>query len=621
VAHEARSDKPDNRGLIYRAIPVAAADIDSKAREVKISFSSEEPVMRYDWRNEMTYLEVLDHAPENADISRLNNKGAFLVNHNTDDQVGAFVRGSVRIDPDRVGRGTVKLSRSARGEEILADMVDDIRGLVSFGYQTTKLLSKETKDGQEIRRYAFRAYEASSVPIPADETVGVGRSEPTPTPIPLTQKKMNTDTVPAPAAPPLPTPGLELGRESSRKSEIDAIATHIGDRIPGIAQMAKDAVALGRSVEQFRADVFAKLPNSQPAQPLAPLDVKPKDLARYSLARAISAKVSGKFDGFEAEMNQEIALKHGRAADGFWVPDEIMARNAIAGTPTLGGMLVQVDNKGDLFIEMLRNKSQVISLGARTLNLSRGCTIPRQNGAHVANWVTETTASTLSGANFQHLTLTPKAITSNVQYSKLLLMESDPSVDGILRDDITAQLGLAIDLAALHGTGSAQPVGIIGTSGIGSVLLSTNGLAINNATAYPLMVSLESLVAAANADSGSLAYLMRPTIRGALKSTQKFGANTSVAVWEDGMVNGYRAEVSNQVSAALTEGTATTITTPVFFGNWNELIVASFGSTDLVVDEYTLAANRVVKILAHRYVDIGVRHGASFAVAGGILGG
>ena len=46
-------------------------------------------------------------------------------------------------------------------------------------------------------------------------------------------------------------------------------------------------------------------------------------------------------------------------------PDEALARNYVAATNTLGGFLVQTQNLGDMFIELLRNKSQVLNLGAR----------------------------------------------------------------------------------------------------------------------------------------------------------------------------------------------------------------------------------------------------------------
>ena len=230
-------------------------------------------------------------------------------------------------------------------------------------------------------------------------------------------------------------------------------------------------------------------------------------------------------------------------------------------------------------------------------------------------------ASTLTAINFQNLTLTPQAITAYHQYSKQLLQTANPSIDALVRDDITQTIALAIDLAALHGSGSGQPTGIINTSGIGSVAAKADGvlLATNAATNYPQLVSLESLVAASNADVGSMAYLMRPGHRGALKGVQRFTSTDSPVFSPDGMVNGYKAAVSNQILTNLTTGTATTICSAIFFGNWNELLIASFGSTDLVIDPYTAGANGVVRLYARRWCDIGVRHSASFSVLGGIL--
>jgi len=181
-------------------------------------------------------------------------------------------------------------------------------------------------------------------------------------------------------------------------------------------------------------------------------------------------------------------------------------------------------------------------------------------------------------------------------------------------------LAIAIDLAALHGSGTLQPVGIAGTTGIGTVALAANAQALGNATAYPALVSLEATVAGSNADAGALAFLMRPSHRGSLRTSTRF-ASTDTPVWEP-MSNqcvGYRSEVTNQIATNLTTGTATTICSAIFFGNWQDLLIASFGSTDLVVDPYTAGANGVVRLYARRWCDIGVRHPASFAILGGIL--
>jgi HK97 family phage major capsid protein len=258
-----RTNKPDERGLIYRDIPLDASAVDAKSREVHIAFSSEEPVIRYDWETGKDYLEVLDHSGSNADLSRLNNGGAFLVNHNTDDQVGSFKKGSVKVDADKIGRGIVKMSRSARGTEILDDMVDNIRGLVSFGYQTTKLVKTEQKDGMECRTYGFRAFEASTVPIPADTTVGVGRSqEPTESKQNLTTKNM-TETPPAPApalAAPVAAPAVVRSESEIRAqvlkdtSELIAIGRKFNKN-----DEAQKALTAGMSPADFRKEIMDSL--------------------------------------------------------------------------------------------------------------------------------------------------------------------------------------------------------------------------------------------------------------------------------------------------------------------------------------------------------------------------
>jgi len=602
----------------FRSSPIDCAAMDAEKRTVDLAFSSELPVER-GWG-----VEILDHNPASVDLSRLNGGGALLVDHDTRDQVGVVEMAS--IGNDKKGRATVRFGNSARAQEIFQDVKDGIRKLVSVGYRINKMVTDKVEKGVEtLRATSWTPMEISIVSVPADPSVGIGRSATENFEVPVTgleternQTMSDQNTAPA--------PNVEAIREQanreqlSRINEINAIASRLEGRVSNIKDLAADAVKQGVSVDSFRTTALNAIPNAEPVQAAPKLDIKPKEASRYSISRAIAGQMNGRLEGFEAEMNQEWAKQTGRSANGFWIPDEIMARNAVAGTGTLGGMLVQTDNLAAEFIEVLRNKSQVLNLGARVLNLPRQVTIPRQSAAATANWVGETVASTLSGIQLQQLTLTPQAISANVQYAKMLLMENNPSIDALLRDDITNILGIAIDLAALHGTGSGQPTGIISTSGIGSVLLATNGLAINNSTAYPAMVSLESTVAAANADNGSLAYLLRPSVRGTLRTTQRF-TSTNTPVFENGTINGYRAEVSNQVSNLLTTGTASTITTPVFFGNWQELLVANFsgGGTDLVVDPYTAGANGVVRLYARRWVDIGVRHAASFAVLGGII--
>ncbi len=611
-------------GIMYRSDKIDRSAIDTEKRTVDLSFSSEQPVGR-NFGN-----EILDHSAESVDLSRLNSGGAVLVDHNASDQVGVVE--NARIDPlTRKGRATVRFGKSARAQEIFQDVNDGIRSLVSVGYRVNKMVSQTIEDGEETYRVTrWQPMEISLVSIPADTSVGVGRDTETTFDTEIEDMKRSIALLdPAPlgaitgGTPTAPAATVNHARE------IIAMAQRLETKIPNVRKMADDAISAGHTAEEFRAQALEHLPEAKPIGEPGKLDVKPKEWGRYSISRAISmltqsATSGGKVDGFEKEISDEIALKRGVKPQGLFMPDEAMVtghRSYVAATGTLGAMLIDTDNLGDQFIPLLRNRARVLQLGARVLNLTNPVTIPRQNAAGATNFVAETTAATLGTGNFTQITLTPQAVSAFQQYSKQLLLEGNPSIDALIRDDIMNEIALKIDLAALHGGASASGAsnGIAGTSGIGSVALSSNGLALGNTTAYPAMVSLESLIAAANADVASMGYLMRAGHRGALKTSARF-ANSNTPVWEtNNTVNGYNAQVTQQIATNLTTGTATTICSMIFFGDWNQLIVANFGATDLVVDPYVLAVNGVVRVIARRWFDIGVRQAGAFAVLGGVL--
>jgi len=84
-------------------------------------------------------------------------------------------------------------------------------------------------------------------------------------------------------------------------------------------------------------------------------------------------------------------------------------------------------------------------------------------------------------------------------------------------------------------------------------------------------------------------------------------------VWEDGIVNGYNATVSNQVPSNLTKGTSSGVCSAILFGNFADLIIGQWGALDLTVDPYTGSTSGTVRVVALQDVDIAVRHAESFA--------
>lgn len=357
----------------------------------------------------------------------------------------------------------------------------------------------------------------------------------------------------------------------------------------------------------------------------AEIGMSTRDAQRYSIVRAIramTAHLTGSRNAlqeaaFELEASAAVAKRVGREPKGFFVPLEVQRqaieqRDLVTSTNTAGGYTVATDLLAQSFIELLRNRLVVQAAGATVLSdLQGNVAIPRQTGGATAYWVAENATVTESQQAFDQVTLTPKTVGAFTDYSRRLLAQSSIDVEAFVRSDLATVLALAIDRAALHGTGASnQPLGIASTTGIGSVAGGTNGAA----PTFAHIVSLETEVAIDNADLGALAYITNARVRGRLKTTEK-AINTAQFVWSDGPtpLNGYPAFVSNQVRNDLDKGTSVGVCSAIFFGNWRDLLIGMWGTLDILVDPYTGSTAGTTRVVAMQDVDIAVRHPESFA--------
>ncbi len=157
----------------YRSATFGKESVNEETRTVELSFSSEEPYER--WIFGERAMEILDHSPGAMRLSRLNDGGALLMDHNTKDQIGVIEK--AEIGQDRKGRALVRFGKSARAEEVFQDVIDGIRKNVSFSYDThVWKIEKEESGMKWYRMTDFEPLEISLVSVPADKSVGVGRS-------------------------------------------------------------------------------------------------------------------------------------------------------------------------------------------------------------------------------------------------------------------------------------------------------------------------------------------------------------------------------------------------------------------------------------------------------------
>lgn len=583
-------------GRTERALQVERAAVDEAARTATLAFASEYPYERA-WG-----IEILDCTATAMRQGRLRAGANLLCDHDARDVVGVIE--SVEIGPDRIGRAVVRFGKSARAEEVFRDVVDGIRRNVSVGYLIHKAQLIEQRDGLDTYRVTdWEPYEISLVSIPADPTVGLGRSHqpvaaaaPAPT---------NTESTTAMTEPVITT------AERNHAAEISNIAKGL----PNGAELALSAIQRGLTVEQFQREALEAI-SSKPL-PTADVGMDAKEVRRYSVVRALNAlanpgdAAAQRAAAFERECSEAAAAKQGKASRGFMVPFEVQKRDLVVGTASAGGNLVATDLLAGSFIDALRNAMVISGLGTRMLTgLQGNIAIPKLTGSATAYWVAENAAPTESQQTVGQVTMSPKTVGAYTDIARRLLLQSSVDVEAMVQTDLAAVLGLAIQQAAISGTGASnQPSGIL-TQVAASVIGGTNGLA----PTWAHMVQLESDVATANADVGSLAYLTNAKVRGKLKTTSKVSGQNGF-IWDEGTtpVNGYRAAVTNAVPSNLTQGTSSGVCSAIIFGNFADLVVGMWGGLDLMVDPYSGSTAGTVRVVAMQDVDIALRNTVSFA--------
>lgn len=615
------------RGFLFRAATVG--NIDVEKRTVELAFSSEVVVDR-GW-----ILEILDHGKESVDMDWMaSGRAPLLADHDSTIHIGVVV--SAEISKDRVGRAVVRFGKGVQADAYFQDVVDGIRTSISVGYSIDHVVLEEEADNKATYRVMkWKPLEISLVSIPADQTVGIGRSEgddsehhPKPNITPKEKRTMlkNDESGAANANPATAanvTVDADKVRAEARNNEVMRIREiqALGIR-HNFQDKANEFIGAGKSADEFRTLVLESIGAAKPVETVSNnlLGLNEKEARQYSFLRVMrylsapTDKRAYEDAAFEREVSDAVANKYKQRKfhGNIQIPTEVLIassrnvgqRDLKVSDNTLGGYSVATELRVDSFIELLRNRLKVRELGARVLSgLEGNLAIPKQTGGATAYWLTEGGDATESQQSMGQVALTPKTVAAYTEFTRRMLLQSSLDVENFVRDDLARVLAIAVDRAAIKGSGaSGEPLGILNTSGIGSVSITTGTYT------WAKLVDLETEVAIDNADLGALAYLTSSTDRGIMKKTEK-ASTTGIYLWSNmagmpgvGEVNGYPAHATNQLAADET-----------IFGNWEEMIIGEWGVLDLLVNPYAKDTSGGVRITAFQDVDCAVRHPESFA--------
>ena len=598
-----------------------------KSRTFEFPFSSEYPVKRY-FGN-----EILSHDEGAADLSRLNDGGAVLFNHDMNKPIGVVE--SARIDSEtKRGYAKIRFSRNKFASEILEDVKDGILRGISFGYQINDI--DETEEGMLARSWSV--HELSVVTVPADPTIGFGRSLIEPSQgnsismedkSPLeeinsavetaspsvrtmeesTKQETAVDTAEAVEIDIKAEVQRAIDENNARTASITSLCREFGKY--GAEELADSLIRGNKSPEEAKAAILDLVKNKAEVSnsPIRSTDMTTndvgldqKEIKKFSFLRALNAlanptdRAAQEAAAFEREVSDAASKKYEKPANGILVPNEVLRRDLNVGTATAGGNLVPTELLAGSFIDILRKRMAVMATNPTMLTgLSGNVSIPRMTSTSTAYFVGESGSPTESQQAFDQVNMTPKTIGAFVDYSRRLLLQSSIDVEAMIRDDIAKVIATKLDNAAIYGSGSSnEPLGIKDTTGVGTQTITTFGT-------FAEYIAMETDVAAANADVANMYYLINASARGALKSTEKTSTSTANFVFENNEINGYPAIVSNQLA-----------NNDVLFGDFSQFVIGMWSGLDLTVDPYANATSGSVRIIALQDVDFAVKQPTAF---------
>jgi HK97 family phage major capsid protein len=299
----------------------------------------------------------------------------------------------------------------------------------------------------------------------------------------------------------------------------------------------------------------------------------------------------------------------------------VNAHKALGINPdTAGGYLVQVEQSNQI-IELLRDTSKVMPLCRQVPMNSETLTIPKQTGGATAYWTGENSSITASQETFGQITLVAKKLAGLVQVSNELIMDSDPAIDAIIREDLATVMALEVDSTILEGSGVAnQPLGILN--------LGVTTTALNAAPTYNNLVDAVSRVEVENVlDTPGWAWVFNPRERHTFRKIQDArGATAGVGAYiftergsNNAMVGSIPAELLgyNYVTTTqITPDTTDNNETEIYFGQWNDVIVGMRKTLELAVSNEagTAFQNDQTWIRAILRMDVNIRHPESIEV-------
>jgi HK97 family phage major capsid protein len=353
------------------------------------------------------------------------------------------------------------------------------------------------------------------------------------------------------------------------------------------------------------------------------VDSEEKEARAFSFSKLITEVGNNKLSGLEKEMVEESqaeARSLGITPSGIYLSNKVMdikmreSRTMSAGSATAGGNFIPLEKVG--FFDALYAKTVLDQLGATKLTgLSANVDLTGFSSGVSVAWAAETADAASGDPVTAARQLRPSRIAGYSDISKQLLLQNNQSIDQKIIESFIKALAVAIEAAAINGSGSSnQPLGLLGTSGINSVAMGTNG-------AVPSLAKVLELVAAVeNANAGMNGkFLINPKLVAKLKQTEISSGSGAMIMSYMAYFNGLADQIDGKpvfsttnCPSTLTKGSSSGVCSAMIYGDWSNLVVGQFGGVELVVDPLSQAIGNKTRVVVNQHVGIAVEQPAAF---------
>lgn len=591
--------------------------INSDNRTVEVAFCSEAGVLRE--IEGKVYTEILLCNPENVDLSRLNNSGAVLFNHDRDHLIGRVL--SARIDSDKVGRAVLQISNASEKE--WEQINEGVLTHISFGYT----VNDYRIEGNIIYVTRFTPYEISLVTVPADCTAGVGRS--------LINKNddnqkdtiMEDDNEIESTEPEIEEQSEVISTELESEEEVEEsleeeiteteevrmsdeeLLEQISNR-PDLLERMINKI----EVEETREEVQESTVNSESEDSTDEVERKRElesigVVLNIDVSEAIENGIS--VEDFKRTLNTKTNPNHDKeikmeksvlnglirslSEGNFAGKTEIPASDFVRTSTTVGGAALVKEVYADSYIDVLRAQSVFANLPVQVYSNLEGegnLVLPKLSSDFTDNfgYVTEGAPSPSYNAAFEKITLKPEIFTGSVELTRTLI-KSASTAEQYIQDAMVK--GAALKLERLI---------------LADVVAKAPEVTLTAALTKTDVISALATLAAANVRIENVVAIVHPTTAAVLRTTLD-GSNTSAKY----LLQGYMGDGILADSVRIVESTQVAAGA-IVFGDWSNIVMAQWGSVTMDRDDTTQRNSMGIVLRTFSFQAHALAHDEAFLV-------